>query len=66
MAKIERRTMLKTLGGISIGGVLPISGKAFNETNLSGKQIKSINTDILVIGGGTAGVIAAIQAGRAG
>lgn len=66
MAKIERRTMLKTLGGISLGGIMPVSGKTFIEAKRSDKQINSINTDILVIGGGTAGVIAAIQAGRAG
>ena len=66
MAKIERRTMLKTLGGFSLGGIMPVSGKTFNEAKPSDKQIKLINTDILVIGGGTAGVIAAIQAGRAG
>jgi glycine/D-amino acid oxidase-like deaminating enzyme len=66
MAKMERRTILKTLGGISICGVLPISGKAFIEDKKNGENIKIIHTDILVIGGGTAGVIAAIQAGRAG
>jgi hypothetical protein len=66
MAKIERRTMLKTLGGISIAGVLPISGKAFNKYKEDGKIIKTITTEVLVVGGGTAGVIAAIQAGRAG
>jgi len=66
MAKIERRTMIKTLGSISIGGVLPMSGKAFNESRKAGEDIKTISTEILVIGGGTAGVIAAIQAGRAG
>lgn len=58
--------MLKTLGGFSLGGIMPVSGKTFNEAKPSDKQIKSINTDILAIGGGTAGVIAAIQAGRAG
>lgn len=66
MTKIQRRSMLKTLGGISLGSLIPVSGKAFNENKKSGKSIKTINTDILVIGGGTAGVIAAIQAARAG
>jgi glycine/D-amino acid oxidase-like deaminating enzyme len=66
MAKIERRTLLKTLGGVSLGGFIPISGKAFNETRKPVKDLKIIETEILVIGGGTAGVIAAIQAGRAG
>ncbi len=66
MAKIKRRTMLKTLGGFSIGGMMPVTGKAFHESERSGDQLKSINADILIIGGGTAGVIAAIQAGRSG
>lgn len=66
MAGIERRTMIKTLGGISIGGVLPISGKALDSNKEKEGNLKTINTEILVIGGGTAGVIAAIQAGRPG
>jgi len=66
MAKIRRRTMLKTLGGVSLGGFIPISGKTFSETKKPVKDLKIIETEILVIGGGTAGVIAAIQAGRAG
>jgi len=58
--------MLKTLGGVSLGGFIPISGKTFSETKKPVKDLKIIETEILVIGGGTAGVIAAIQAGRAG
>lgn len=66
MAQIVRRTMLKTLGVYSLGGFMSVSGKTFNESARSGKLMKSITTDILIIGGGTAGVIAAIQAARAG
>jgi len=58
--------MLKTLGGVSLGGFIPICGKTFSETKKPVKDLKIIETEILVIGGGTAGVIAAIQAGRAG
>ncbi len=66
MTKIERRTMLKTLGGISLGTFVPISGKAFAVSKKLYENIKTLNTEILIIGGGTAGLIAAIQAGRAG
>ncbi len=66
MTKIVRRTMLKTLSGITLGSLLPVFGQASNGDKKSDKKIKTIKTDILVVGGGTAGVIAAIQAGRAG
>ena len=66
MTKIERRTLLKTLGGFTLGGVIPLTGKAVGEDKQSAKNIKALNTEILVVGGGTAGVIAAIQAARAG
>ena len=58
--------MLKTLGGISLGSFIPVSGEASDVKKSSGKKIKTIKSDILVVGGGTAGVIAAIQAARAG
>ncbi|MCY1723471.1 FAD-dependent oxidoreductase [Prolixibacteraceae bacterium Z1-6] len=66
MNKIVRRTMLKTLGLTSLGSLFPVVGQANNSKRDSNKNIQSIKTDILVVGGGTAGVIAAIQAGRAG
>lgn len=66
MSGIKRRDMLRTLGGISIAGLIPFQGKAAGLRILPGKKIKTIKTDVLVIGGGTAGVIAAIQAARAG
>jgi glycine/D-amino acid oxidase-like deaminating enzyme len=66
MEKIKRRTMLKTIGLASFGTLSPYLLKG--ETLIESYKIaeKSITTDILIIGGGTAGTIAAIQAGRAG
>ena len=66
MIKIERRSMIKSLGAISLGIAAPslLKGEVLVKTHEVKKQI--IKTDILVVGGGTAGVIAAIQAGRAG
>jgi hypothetical protein len=66
MTKIARRTMLKTIGGISLGGLMPVLGKASALDKKSVENLKTIKTDILIIGGGTSGVIAAIQAARAG
>ncbi|MFT2008304.1 FAD-dependent oxidoreductase [Pontibacter sp. 13R65] len=66
MTKIDRRLMLKTIGVASVGAVTPnlLKGEVLKKPY----EIKrrSLKTDILVVGGGTAGVIAAIQAGRAG
>ena len=53
------------MGTISLGSLLPVSAKSLHNRE-SETNIKSISTDILVVGGGTAGTIAAIQAGRAG
>lgn len=58
--------MLKTIGSISLGSLIPFSGVASNLNRQSPKNIKTIKTDIVVVGGGTAGVIAAIQAARTG
>ncbi len=66
MNKIVRRTMLKLMSGMTLGSVLPVFGQASVGSKRGDKGIKTIKTDILVVGGGTAGVIAAIQAGRAG
>lgn len=70
MTKITRRAILKTIGGISAGSLIPMLGwgsgadvKSFSNTNIETRTVKA---DILVVGGGTAGVIAAIQAARAG
>jgi len=64
---INRRSAIKLLGGASLGSMLPLYGKS-EATQKKRKSIdpRTIETDVLVIGGGTSGVIAAIQAGRAG
>lgn len=66
MAKMKRRSMIATMGAISLGIASPIlsKGEILSKPFKIDKQ--TIKTDILVIGGGTSGVIAAIQAGRAG
>lgn len=64
--KIERRVAIKTLGALSFGIAAPSLTKADRLVAPYEVKEKSINTDILVVGGGTAGTIAAIQAGRAG
>jgi hypothetical protein len=66
MSKISRRTIVKLAGSVSLGSVIPVLGKASGLNTKSLKNIKSLKTDILIVGGGTAGVIAAIQAARAG
>ena len=58
--------MLKALGGATLGSLLPGVSKASDRDGRPGAEITTIKTDILVVGGGTAGTIAAIQAGRAG
>jgi hypothetical protein len=66
MKKLGRRTMLKTMGSISLASLIPGMGIASTPGKQYYKKLKTIKTDILVVGGGTAGVIAAIQAARAG
>ena len=66
MKKIKRRTMVKTLGALSVGVVAPSISNGEVLANPYSTKEKHIETDILVVGGGTAGTIAAIQAGRAG
>ena len=66
MEKMKRRAALASLGSLSLGVSTPILEKG--EVLQAPYSVKktSLKTDILVVGGGTAGVIAAIQAGRAG
>ncbi len=66
MKKMERRTMIKSMGVLSLGmASSPLSaGERLAEPYEVRK--KEISTDILVVGGGTAGTVAAIQAARAG
>src|SRR5690606_8079569 len=64
--KINRRLLLKSLGIASVGAATPnlLNGEVLGKPYKIKKE--TIQTDILVVGGGTAGVVAAIQAARAG
>ncbi|MFT4567548.1 MAG: glycine/D-amino acid oxidase-like deaminating enzyme [Saprospiraceae bacterium] len=66
MKKIERRKAIKSLGALSLGMGATSLSKAERLVSPYETKEKSIVTDILVVGGGTAGTIAAIQAGRTG
>jgi hypothetical protein len=66
MSNISRRAIVKLAGSISIGSMIPLVGTASDLNTKSLKNAKSLKSDILIVGGGTAGVIAAIQAARAG
>ena len=56
---MKRRTFISTLGAGAAAGTLPAA-----ETSPAASR--TLETDVLVIGGGTAGTIAALQAGRLG
>jgi len=56
---MKRRTFLTTLGTVTVAGALPAAEP-------SPPAMRTLDTDVLIIGGGTAGTIAAIQAGRLG
>lgn len=58
--------MLKSLGAISLGMAAPALAKGEVLAAPYSITKQQLETDILVVGGGTAGTIAAIQAGRAG
>ncbi len=66
MGKLKRRAVIKSLGALSLGIATPSLSKAERLVDTYETKRQSISTDILVVGGGTAGTIAAIQAGRAG
>ena len=57
--------MIAAMGAMSIG-MAPVVSKGDIVAAPYKVRKKSLKTDILVVGGGTAGVVAAIQAGRAG
>lgn len=56
---MKRRTFISTLGATAAVGALPAADSAPTAA-------RTIEADVLVIGGGTAGTIAALQAGRLG
>src|SRR5690606_15544144 len=62
----NRRLLLKSLSIASIGAVTPNLSKGEILSKPYKIKTEAIKTDILVVGGGTAGVIAAIQAARGG
>jgi hypothetical protein len=64
--KIERRSAIKSLGAISLGVVSPLLVRSEVRAKPFSIKRQKLETDVLVIGGGTAGVIAAIQSGRLG
>ncbi|MBD3629984.1 FAD-dependent oxidoreductase [Cyclobacterium sp.] len=63
---MKRREMIARMGAISVGLTAPqlTKGEMLAAPYTIKKQ--KIETEILIVGGGTAGVVAAIQAGRAG
>lgn len=63
---MKRRSLFKSIGALSLGMVAPSLPEEKVLANPDKTEKNSIKTDILVVGGGTAGTIAAIQAGRAG
>lgn len=58
---MKRRTFISSLGAVSAATVLP--GAQASDATAAPRML---TTDVLVIGGGTAGTIASIQAGRLG
>jgi len=64
--KTTRRSWIKTIGCLSFGGMLLPTGNELKGKTSSRLKRTDSQADILVIGGGTAGTIAAIQAARAG
>ncbi|MBB6327856.1 hypothetical protein FHS59_003499 [Algoriphagus iocasae] len=63
---MKRRKMLSTLGVISVGLTAPSISKGDVYVAPFKFQEREIDTDIVIVGGGTAGAVAAIQAGRSG
>ena len=59
---MERRNAIKSLGTLSLGMATPSLANAEELVAPYETQKKRIVTDIMVVGGGTAGTIAAIQA----
>jgi hypothetical protein len=66
MEKMKRRTMIRSMGALSLGMTAPAVARGEARVQPFAMKKEHISTDILVIGGGTAGTVAAIQAGRAG
>ena len=63
---INRRSMIKSLGGVSMGSVMPFGRPVFKSRRESSSDSGEVDCDVLVAGGGTAGVVAALQSALAG
>jgi hypothetical protein len=66
MEKIERRSMIKSMCALSLGIAAPSLAKGEKWVQPYETKKKNITADLLVLGGGPAGTVAAIQAARAG
>ncbi len=62
---MKRRSAIKSLSALVFMGIIPDRLFASGES-VQNKKIRKQETDILIVGAGTAGIVAAIQAGRAG
>jgi ribulose 1,5-bisphosphate synthetase/thiazole synthase len=63
---MKRREMIARMGAISVGLTAPQLSKGDVLAAPYKTHKRKIETGILIVGGGTAGVVAAIQAGREG
>ena len=61
---MKRRTFISRIGAVSATGA--VASTTVLKAAEKAESVRSLSTDVLVIGGGTAGTIAAIQAGRLG
>ena len=66
MMKVKRRTWIKSMGSVLMGLLFYDSAKGGGINEQKKEDFVKKTTDVLIIGGGTAGVIAAIQSARAG
>ena len=63
--KITRRNILKTFGGLSFGSLLPLVSAGSNNVGRADVNKNNVRTDVLVVGGGPAGITAALQSASA-
>jgi len=66
MHKLKRRDVIKSIAALSLGATVKSSVSAEELASPFKIKKQELATDVLIIGGGTAGTIAAIQAARAG
>ena len=63
---MKRRKLIKYVAGISLGTLIPVDSMVAKSRKKKKTNLQTIKCDILIVGGGTSGVIAALQAARAG